>query len=162
MSPFIVLAVMCVGQITVSDPGPSVKYPVEVYSMTDDQFFQWATKFNVKQRADLEERRVTEPQYITGTETSTTGRWSGRTGGRRAAIFNVTGNQRTVTYQQRWLNPQYSGPGPLTIVNPYCKPSKPENLPCLECNLTTIGTTIGTMIGKMIGKMTMIGSGKTN
>jgi hypothetical protein len=121
----------CFGQVTISDQlPPPVTYPVEVHGMTDAQFFQWATEFNKKQEVDLEKRRekLPEPQHIFGTETITERNWNGYNGrvygyGRfNSGDYYGNGNQRTATYTRRWLNSYYTGPGPLVIVNPYCKP----------------------------------------
>ena len=150
---FLLLVAPCAAEefkIIVSDQvPPPVKYPAEVYKMTDAQFYAWATEYNKKQEADLEVRRskMTEPQYITGTETRTSqsyvDSYSGFYGeksygwwdyprGRGAAFSPFSGGaqagasrQTTTTYPRRWLNPLYTGPGPLVIVNPFCKPEKP-------------------------------------
>ena len=137
----LLLVVLCFGQVTISDRlPPPVKYPAAVYDMTDDQFFQWATEFNVKQEADLEKRRekMTEPQYLFGMETVTDQNWDGNHGSQVYTGYDSYGpysqhiggdyygnaNRSTVTYPRRWHNPYYTGPGPLVIVNPYCRPSK--------------------------------------
>ena len=130
----LMLVALLVGQITVSDRLPlPVKYPAAVYDMTDAQFAQWAIGFNKMQDADLEKRRVkmTEPQYITGMETTRENHWYGNSD----QIFSDYGNwstgdyygnsdHRTTTYVRRWHNPLHTGPGPLVNVNPYCKPAK--------------------------------------
>jgi len=119
MYNLLALLVLCVGQVAVSDQlPPPVKYPVEVNTMADAQFFYWATEFNKRQEADLERRRekMTEPQYFFGTETEYN--WNGYSDWYRG---NYSGNRRTMTYPRRWHNPYYTGPGPLVIVNPYCR-----------------------------------------
>lgn len=123
----LMLVILCVGQITVSDSlPPPVKYPIDVNVMTDAQFFQWATEFNKLQEAGLEKRReqMTEPQYVSGTETRAEHTWSGsdnRTYNRGGDYYG-SHNGHSTTYERRWLNPLYTGPGPLVIVNPFCKP----------------------------------------
>ncbi len=110
------------GQIVVSDQVPMpIKYPAEVYKMTDAEFFNWATELNKKQVADVEARRksISEGRYNYGTQF------------REEGSLNVyrSNNSRTyirqeTVYPMQWSNPNYVGPGPLTIVNPYCRPTR--------------------------------------
>jgi hypothetical protein len=151
------LAAPCYAQhITVSDQvPPPVKYPAEVYKMSDAQFFEWASNFNKKQVADVEVRRakITEDKWITGERTTSSeshveyNRFGSYNGygcngySNRFAACNSynygcdsygsgdtgqygSSSQETTTYPVRWPNPAYHGPGPLTIVNPYCRPTK--------------------------------------
>jgi len=119
-----ILLLLCLGQVTISAP---VTYPVEVYNMTDAQFFQWATEYNTVQKVELEKRPQTEPQYLFGDGLVTDQSWSGRNDNgfwRPAGDYYGSSNQQTTMYQRRWHNPYYTGPGPLVIVNPFCKPVK--------------------------------------
>ncbi len=141
------LAAPCYAQhITVSDQvPPPVKYPAEVYRMSDAEFFKWASDFNKKQEAEVEARRakITEDKWINGTETRTSSSYSnfvsgayGGYGGYGGYNYSCSGydcnggaqygasSQTTTEYPVRWPNPAYYGPGPLTIVNPYCRPTK--------------------------------------
>jgi len=118
----------CLAQVIVSDQlPPPVVYPAEVYRMSDAQFHEWATRFNQRQQADWEKRTaaIQEPEWIEGTETVTErdfagyrpGYWYGGYGG-----YIGTATQRTVTQPWRRPNPDYVNPGPLVIVNPFCRP----------------------------------------
>ncbi len=139
------LAAPCYAQhITVSDQvPPPVKYPAEVYRMSDAEFFKWASDFNKKQEAEVEARRakITEDKWITGSESRiSASHYDYSTGGSNygygycgygcngygcnSAVQYGTSSQTTTEYPVRWPNPAYYGPGPLTIVNPYCRPTK--------------------------------------
>ena len=134
----LLLAAPCYGQIVVSDQlPPPVKYPAEVYRMSDAQFFQWATEFNAKQVADLEVKRakITESEWLEGSETVTNqdfftvGNRGNFNGYGRSNFYRPNyqygfSNESSVTIPRRWPNPAYSGPGPLIIVNPYCRPTE--------------------------------------
>ncbi|MFA5344667.1 MAG: hypothetical protein WC315_00095 [Candidatus Omnitrophota bacterium] len=112
------------GQVVVSDQVPMpIKYPAEVYKMTDAEFFQWATDFNKKQVADLETRRkqITEPRYYYGTQVRQEGLFNNY-----KANDSRSYSRQTTIYSKQWSNSNYVGPGPLTIVNPYCRPTKVE------------------------------------
>ncbi len=133
------IAAPCYGQIKVSDRlPPPVKYPAEVYKMSDADFFAWATDFNKRERAALEERRakITEKEWIEGRESDTDSSYAdyqydnyGYGSDYPRGYFTPSvqygrASQKIVEYPRRWKNPAYVGPGPLTIVNPYCPPSK--------------------------------------
>lgn len=143
------LAAPCYAQhITVSDQvPPPAKYPAEVYKMSNADFIKWAADFNKKQVADVEVRRakITEDKWVTGQVTRTNeshteygdyGNGCGYGGGCSAYGFDYNGylsycgvrsgssSQQSMSYPVRWPNPAYYGPGPLTIVNPYCQPTK--------------------------------------
>jgi len=152
------VATACQAQvIRVSDQVPMpAKYPAEVYSMTDAEFFTWATLENQTQREDWNKRKaaIKEPEYINGTETTTSAAFDGYgspyggygygygygyggsrdSGGfgayapysnhRSSSEYAGAARERTVTFPRRLVNPQYVGPGPLTIVNPFVRPTK--------------------------------------
>jgi len=160
------VAVSCQAQISVSDQlPPPVKYPAEVYKMTDAEFYNWAVKFNQAQIDDWKKRKaeIKEPEYLTGTEKVTVTEYSGLSGpsygygcggyggyggygggyfarspygsggcGPRFGYgdygygdsFGGSSVRRTGEYPWRRPNPDYVGPGPLVIVNPYVKPTK--------------------------------------
>ena len=185
----LLLASTCCAQtLTISDQlPPPVKYPAEVYTMTDAEFFQWATDYNVEQLKAWKQKKsaIKEPEFIYGEESTTTGKesdnfsdrgddyydrpcagrqgfgnyWerydhsllgsgnyydrssrdsgnyydrSSRDSGNyydrydRAPRGRYDGSysQSTVTLQRRWPNPWYVLPGPMNIVNPYCRPSR--------------------------------------
>ncbi len=100
-------------KITVSDQLPMpIVYPAECYKMTPAEFFQWATKLNVKLKKESDERSTHTPSpYIEGT-------------GIEGRIDPVTGGFYMNTVRRRYVNPDYYGPGPLIIVNPYCPPTR--------------------------------------
>jgi hypothetical protein len=137
------LAAPCYAQhITVSNQvPPPVKYPAEVYKMSDADFFKWASDFNKKQVDDVEVRRakITEDKWITGEATRSSeshveyNAYSGYGYNYSCGPYGCndsagarygSSSQTTTTYPVRWPNPVYHGPGPLTIVNPYCRPTK--------------------------------------
>ena len=129
----------CSAQIIVSDQlPPPVKYPPKVYTMTDAEFFKWATKYNKAQlkKWNKQKAALTEPEYIDGAETSITGDYFGGYYGRPYFGYGGYGYggygyggyggylEQTVTFPRRWPNPRYVSPAPLTLVNPYVRPTK--------------------------------------
>jgi hypothetical protein len=96
-------------KITVSDKlPPPIVYTQEVKAMSDAAFFTWATGQNKEQKRLSEERSAKgEPMYVQGYMTRITGN-TGR---------GLTTESRPVKFK----NPLYTGPGPLTVVNPYCR-----------------------------------------
>lgn len=122
-------ASICPAQIIVSDQLPPMKYPAAVYKMTNAEFFEWASAYNLAQLEDWKKRKaaIAEPEYLTGSETVTTCEYNygyfarspryghGGYGGHGVPV-------QQVTYPRRWPNPFYVGPGPLVIVNPYVRP----------------------------------------
>jgi hypothetical protein len=144
----LLFATACPAQIIVSvsdQVPPPVKYPPEVYKMTDAEFFKWATEYNKAQADDWKKRKseIQEPEFLTGTETVTTTEYGGSygrlsygygygggyfarssygCGSRYGGSFDGSSVQRTGTYPWRRPNPAYVGPGPLVIVNPYVRP----------------------------------------
>ena len=79
-----------------------------------------------------------ESKWIEGTETVTNQNYLNvgnfgrnlnrydRSGFDRPRYQSGFSNQTSVTIPRRWPNPAYDGPGPLTIVNPYCRPTTKE------------------------------------
>lgn len=107
-------------QLTISDPIPGhvvrLSYPDEVYHMSDQEFFNWATEQNAKARAEWDEWYKTAPPRwtsysVTDYEQSRRGRYFGSNTEQGSACY----------YEKRFLNPDYVA-RPLTIINPYCKP----------------------------------------
>jgi len=122
---FLFAAATCMAQ------GP-VAYPPETKSLTDAQFYQWATATNARLKAEWEARKdrskADQPQYLQGaaTKTSVDYRYGRNRGiaGRYEDLGdcygNVTSTQRS--YPVLHDNPKFVNPGPLTIINPYCPP----------------------------------------
>lgn len=117
--------------------GP-VAYPPE--TMTDAQFYHWATATNTRLKAEWEARKerakADQPQYLQGTVTNTSVDYSyGRNGGlarRYEDLGDCYGNATSTqqSYPVLYDNPRYVNPGPLTTINPYCppRPSTAEEL----------------------------------
>jgi hypothetical protein len=110
-------------QIVVSDQIPiPVKYPASVYQMTDAQFYDWAVSLNLKAKESLS--KDYEPQWLQGSGTDT------NISGYNNGFYNsgqYWHSRQSQTYPRYYLNPNYIGPGPLIIINPYCRPTyKPE------------------------------------
>jgi hypothetical protein len=103
-----------------------IKYPAEVYKMSDAEFFKWATDFNKKQVTDLETRRanITEDKWINGMTTRTRAEYDYGCSSYGCNSQYGSSSRETTSYPVRWSNPSYSGPGPLTTINPYCRPTK--------------------------------------
>ena len=122
---FLLLASVCQAQVLIiSDQlPPPVKYPAKVAAMTDDEFFQWATKVNKKQVVALEKRaaKLNEPKFIEGWETDISLNYSGYSS-RRYGYGSV--NTSSVESPRSWVNNNYVSPGPLTIINPFVKPKQ--------------------------------------
>lgn len=84
-------------------PAP-LQLPSYTYQMTPQEYYQWATVFNARERAASEERsRLGPSQYLDGERLEFS----------RHSISVVP---------TRYLNPDYTGPGVLYIVNPFCPP----------------------------------------
>jgi hypothetical protein len=112
-----------VGQtITVTEgPVPSA-VPKFVQAMTPENYLAWATWQN--EMAAKHKKTGWESSYIEGVGTRTTtdaeligprGRWGG------SANTNFSGLTVSESFTTRFVNPDYTGPGPLTIYNPYCR-----------------------------------------
>ena len=98
--------------------GP-VKYPNKVDGMNDVEFFQWAVTRNQRARKAWEAKAAAlPPKYFNTPVRITEGRVSVRGRGGQRGGFGV----RSYTRYYRFQNPDYTSPGPLTIVNPYVKP----------------------------------------
>jgi len=111
-------------KIHISQPIPItwpliLTYPEEVYSMTDAEFFVWATKQNQKAQADGDAwHKTAAPKWITyGTTTEFQRERRGRFFGSNREWGSYC------TYEPRYLNPDYVA-RPLRIINPYCKPAR--------------------------------------
>ncbi len=113
--------------------GMPAKYPANVKSMTDKQFFKWATKRNAAATdAWFNEAALSPPRYKTVKVQVTKGKSSTRMTGNSGTTVNgyttlpkrVSGSSTHETYEytRRYMNPSYSWPGPLTIINPYVRP----------------------------------------
>lgn len=146
---FFALDSLCNGaepmHITISEPSSpqSTPYPSVVYKMTDAEFFLWATDQNDKARAEWEEWYKTAPPRWTSCSVTDYKRqyrdsWRGRgiTGYNQAGYehrYTTSGlahgfkSGLTRRYTKRFLNPDYYS-RPLTIINPYCRPTQPRQL----------------------------------
>jgi hypothetical protein len=144
------LALPCNGaELVISDPIPALplKYPPEVYTMTDGEFYTWATEQNAKARAEWDEWYETaEPRWLSYDATdyerhhnrSQKGRgisyYDGNTGyEQRFVVAGRSYGTRSGTtrhYQKRYLNPDYVS-RPLTIINPYCRPRRLPEFPVI-------------------------------
>jgi hypothetical protein len=118
--------------------GP-VAYPPE--TMTDAQFYQWATATNARLKAEWEAQKerakADQPQYLPSTGTVTSTDYSSRGRARRYedvgdCYGSVTSTQQSYTVLRE--NPKFVSPGPLTTINPYCppRPSTAEELAEVE------------------------------
>jgi inhibitor of cysteine peptidase len=156
-------------------------YPAEVYTMTDAEFFKWATEENTKARAEWEEWAKTAPPRwisydVTDTEHNFRDSWRGRgiTGYNYAGYEHryMTSGQAygsrsssTRHYTGRYLNPDYYS-RPLTIINPYCRPKQqlpvpPPDRPSRTVELTeadskkTVSLTAGaSVVVSLAGNLT--------
>jgi len=125
-------ASVCSAQITVSDRlPPPVKYPAEVYTMTDAQFYEWATRYNQAQLDAWDKRKaeIKEPEFIDGVESVDETEYTGY-GHRSDLYFSRRGHtgvvtRHSVSFPSRRPNPWYVNPGPLAGVNPYVRPTWP-------------------------------------
>jgi hypothetical protein len=124
-------------RITISDniPMPAV-YPPRVYNMTPAEFFKWATNQNDKALAEWDEWfKTAPPRWRTYDEEKFNGwhnePYSGSytradAYGYRSGFYGGGYGERHYTrtfYTKRYLNPDYVS-RPLTIINPYCKPTR--------------------------------------
>lgn len=112
-----------VGQtITITDGPVPVALPKFVQSLTPESYGAWASWQN--EQARLHKKAGWEPQYIQGVGSKTTvntdlignrGRWGGD------ANANFSGLSISESFPTRFVNPDYVGPGPLTVYNPYAR-----------------------------------------
>ena len=127
-------------ELTISEPvsgrmsAPTIPGLPGVYDMTDAEFFAWATHQNAKAKAEWDEwYKTAPPRWISCTVTTVKEHskgphypadWYG-TGiqGQQQGFNNFRSIQRE--YQQFYLNPDYVS-RPLTIINPYCRPARPQ------------------------------------
>lgn len=85
--------------------GFPVQYPKETYSMDAQQFQEWAIDYNVTAVLSLKSSKVSKYYGIFDVQTNG---------------FNSSINGPGSWYK----NPNYIGPGPLTIINPYVRPMR--------------------------------------
>ncbi len=112
--------------------GMPAKYPVNVKSMTDEQFFQWATIWNLVAANAWEVEAAKSPRYINARVLVTkskarilaSGNSQSSANGYTILPNNTQGSATSKTYEytRQYANPNYSWPGPLTIINPYVRP----------------------------------------
>ena len=111
-------------------------YPSIVYEMTDAKFFLWATDQNDKARAEWEKwYKTAPPRWISYDGTTIDGygrspRCQDRTtvtpyGVKTSSTYGGRYHYHQIRqfFQRRYLNPDYVS-RPLTIINPYCRPTQ--------------------------------------
>ena len=120
-------------ETTVSTGLPAL-YPTNVKSMTDEEFFRWATSRNkIEENNWFHKAALSPPRYKTVRVRVTKSKFHSSTSGTSEVTANgyITTPERTsgaVThetreYTRRYNNPNYSWQGPLTIINPYVRPN---------------------------------------
>ena len=138
------LALILLCTTTALAQGP-VNYPPEVYEMTAAQFKQWADAYNQQKilewQVKKEKAKADQPQFVQWTVASTQNVYSNGIYGNGGNNWQNWGNygnygnygnnwqnygsessiQQTGTFQTD--NPKYVNPGPLTLVNPFCRPT---------------------------------------
>lgn len=132
---FCVTAQVCTGaeplHATISDP---VSRPIEVYTMTSAEFFQWATDQNKQAKAEWDKWYKSESKprwlsygFITNFERSRRGRGSNYgLSHRQGSYFGYSSKRGSSrSYAKRYLNPDYTS-RPLMIINPFCLPAFEE------------------------------------
>jgi hypothetical protein len=107
--------------ITISEPGPMV-LPKFVQTLPPEKFEAWALWQNQTAASHL--KAGYEPQYLSG-EGSRTGVNTQVVGPRGrhngSANANFSGLTISESFPTSYVNNFYSGPGPLTVLNPYCR-----------------------------------------
>ena len=130
----LVLLILLSFVATLAYAGFPVKYPQKTINMTGDEFYQWATEENKKAQEKWDnEFKKGIPYYYVSKEIETTktfGYNSGRTTVTPITINTSPGKSSSIVKRQkqtvpyRYKNPNFSYPGPLTIVNPFIKPKE--------------------------------------
>jgi hypothetical protein len=98
-------------KITISENlPPPITYSQEVKAMSDAEFFTWATEQNATAKAASEAKSKLDQEY-----------WPGNI----VRVNTIVDRHwRETTVEDRptlYRNPLYTGPGPLTVINPYCR-----------------------------------------
>jgi hypothetical protein len=117
MKKFLILSAIfcCLGA------GFPVDYPEYTKTMTRQEFYNWATRQN--KQAEEAWFSNNELEYIDYSKEITT------IDGNTPSLISVNSKKtdKSVitkhTLPYRYKNPDYKWPGPLTIINPYIKPS---------------------------------------
>jgi hypothetical protein len=108
-------------EITISGPGPTA-LPKFVQSMTPENYEAWASWQNAASAAH--KKTTWEDPYIQGAGRVTTVN-TGMIGprGRRGGDANASFSGLTISesFPTSFVNNHYTGPGALTVFNPYCK-----------------------------------------
>lgn len=109
----ILVAIAFLSTLTQSCKGGEImyEYPAEVAGMSDEVFFDWATRFNEQQVREIV--RSSEPKWLYSY-------------GVRTRVTRGVSDMQIVRerYPRRYLNPDYFPPSALTVINPYCKPKR--------------------------------------
>ena len=112
--------------VTVFIPAP---YPTNVKSMTQQEFYVWATQRN--KQAEQEWHQKASNPFYNSLGTLTRSNTNGSNTGAYVTPYGATiqpgqSYEKTTVesfdYQNRFVNPDYIAPGPLTIINPFVKP----------------------------------------
>lgn len=108
-----------VGMVVGQTDAPPLVLPKFVRSLSPSGFEAWALWQN--QMAETHLQKGWEPRYIEGSATRATfdTQMNGPRG--RRGSFNFNGLMVSESFSTSYVNNNYSGPGPLTILNPYCR-----------------------------------------
>lgn len=107
---FSMLLLACTSFVNGASLPPPITYSQEVKALSDAEFFTWSTGQNAIAKSASEAKSKLDQEY-----------WPGN-----IVRVNEVGDRhwRTTIIEDRptlYRNPQYTGPGPLTVINPYCR-----------------------------------------
>jgi hypothetical protein len=149
----ILFLILLSGQIQVSTPAPR-PLPKYVQSLCSSDYIAWATWQNEQMKARIKQEEMfnRESPYITGIQTSRYISTLNVGSGKRSKRNNTAGwnvgwiNMSSQTVPQTYVNTRYVPAGPLTIYNPYAKPTNRTGnpdwahlfVPCKKGTLTLL------------------------
>ncbi len=108
-----------------------IKYPEKTYSMSKDDFYQWAVNENKQAEIQWIKEFNEGYQYNYGSKIIETLNTQGFNSGTSLISINtgsgvssstVKRSKKTVPYRHK--NPDFKHPGPLTIINPFVRPNR--------------------------------------
>jgi len=118
--------------VPVAKPGLTITegpvfYPLPkfVQTLSDDDFAVWATWQNLQ--ASNNKSNSFEPMHLRGQRTSTS-IYVDRVGNRRGSN-TINGLTISEAMPTMYVNPDYTGPGPLTVYNPFCRSVEGDGTP---------------------------------
>jgi len=119
--PLISIILLAITTINIDFSTPAT-LPEYVQSLSDDNYRDWALWQN--EQARLHIKSDWEPKYFYGIGVKFSndfGRSSNNFGRNSNNFGRRNSSQSYETYQTQYINNNYIGPGPMTVLNPFCR-----------------------------------------